>query len=101
MRLSSVMPGMAPNVVGTSFNRFDSLSSAREQHARRALGPSQSVYPDGMPPKNVHGEDVFLCKFQVSLFEAANPSSMLVYDRKMSFQAHLLERGGRTHSPRS
>lgn len=83
-------PGMSPEDganMRLRFNRFDDLSRL----TAKAMTPIPT--DDSNPPPNIHGNKVFLCKFQVITTEVASPSSMLVYDRKRSFEAHLLREG--------
>lgn len=66
-------------------NRFDTIHDA---HSKIEAGGNG-------PPANIHGNKTFLVKFQVSLRQFGDDSSMLIYDRQKSFQAYWKKREDR------
>jgi len=60
-------------------NRFDSMHDVQAQ--------VEQTDPNA-PPPNVHGDKVFLVKFQISLSQFGSNASMLLYDRQKSFQVY-------------
>ncbi|KAF8066677.1 hypothetical protein FPV67DRAFT_1449840 [Lyophyllum atratum] len=60
-------------------NRFDTMHDVQAQ--------VEHTDPKA-PPPNVHGDKVFLVKFQISLSQFGSDASMLLYDRQKSFQVY-------------
>ncbi|TFK19415.1 hypothetical protein FA15DRAFT_674468 [Coprinopsis marcescibilis] len=74
----------APAGVDTKVAMFSSLVNWNESLQGRNKEPNKVSLED-VPP-NVHGDKVFLAKFQISLFAHGNNTHFLIYDRQRSFQ---------------
>lgn len=94
VRLTSIQPGMEHLLKGLGRGMLEQVLvpvNKFDGHGARAPGPIR--LDDSEPPENVHGNKLFLCKFQVQPIEVDSPKSMLVYDRQRSFQAYLPKQG--------